>query len=175
MLQHEHVVLNHLNGIPGIPTSHWFGRESGHSALVLDSLGPCQYLEVIFNNCGRSFSLSTVAWIASQMVMFLCRLSLLGTDLLLTRSLVCRTSTRVILSIAISNQKISSLEIVPALIPSSLATSVSPNGTEIHAHMSISLFAETFRSLALRLLHPSTIFWAMRSAVEMTLSHSVIY
>ena len=65
-LKHEHHVLRQLDGITGIPRVHWFGYEAGYNALILDYLGPS--LEDVFNSCCRSFSLSTIALIADQLV-----------------------------------------------------------------------------------------------------------
>src|SRR5215510_7396459 len=55
--------LSHGFGIPGV---HWFGRESGYNALVLDVLGPS--LQDLFERCERRFSLKTVLLLADQLV-----------------------------------------------------------------------------------------------------------
>lgn len=50
----------------GIPKAYYFGQEGLHSILVIDLLGPS--LEDLFDLCGRTFSIKTVAMLAIQMI-----------------------------------------------------------------------------------------------------------
>lgn len=50
----------------GIPKAYYFGQEGLHSILVIDLLGPS--LEDLFDLCGRTFSVKTVAMLAIQMI-----------------------------------------------------------------------------------------------------------
>jgi hypothetical protein len=50
----------------GIPSAYYYGQEGMHNILVIDLLGPS--LEDVFDKCGRTFSVKTVAMLAKDMV-----------------------------------------------------------------------------------------------------------
>ncbi|KAJ6570388.1 kinase-like protein [Mycena sp. CBHHK59/15] len=55
-----------LNFTPGVPKVHRFGQQGLHNILVVDLLGPD--LQVLFDMCGRQFTVKTVCMAAKQMV-----------------------------------------------------------------------------------------------------------
>ena len=58
-LLYESKVYRILAGGVGIPKIRWFGQhDRDYNVLVMDLLGPC--FEVLFNFCGRKFTLKTV-------------------------------------------------------------------------------------------------------------------
>jgi predicted Ser/Thr protein kinase len=62
----EFHVYTKLKGGTGIPHVHWFGRESGFDAIVVDRLG--QSLEDLFVQCHFKFTIKTVSLLAGQLV-----------------------------------------------------------------------------------------------------------
>uniref|UniRef100_A0AC35THQ0 Protein kinase domain-containing protein n=1 Tax=Rhabditophanes sp. KR3021 TaxID=114890 RepID=A0AC35THQ0_9BILA len=65
-LIYESRVIRLFKGGTGFPRIHHVTRNSTHSAMVLDLLGPS--LEDLFNFCGRRFSLKTVLMLSFQML-----------------------------------------------------------------------------------------------------------
>ena len=65
-VEREYHILKQLEGGIGIPSAHWFGRESIHHALVLDLLGPS--LQDIFLARNQKFSLHAVVDLGDQLV-----------------------------------------------------------------------------------------------------------
>jgi hypothetical protein len=65
-VEREYHILKQLEGGIGIPSTHWFGRESIHHALVLDLLGPS--LQDIFLARNQKFSLHAVVDLGDQLV-----------------------------------------------------------------------------------------------------------
>ncbi|KAG1745581.1 putative casein kinase 1, delta [Suillus occidentalis] len=65
-VEHEHEILEQLEGGVGIPRVLWFGRESTHYALALDLLGPSLY--DLFIACNHKFSLQTVVNLGDQLL-----------------------------------------------------------------------------------------------------------
>lgn len=65
-LDSESKVYRILAGGIGIPSLHWFGRESNYYAMVIDRLGPS--LQDLLNQCSGRFSLKTVLLLARQLV-----------------------------------------------------------------------------------------------------------
>jgi len=62
----EFCVYTKLKGGTSIPYVHWFGRESGFNAIVVDHLG--QLLEDLFVQCHFKFTVKTVSLLAGQLV-----------------------------------------------------------------------------------------------------------
>jgi len=58
----EWTVLKDVNGCKGLPTIHHMGWEKDYHAIVMQMLG--DNLETLCEQCKRSFSTETVAWIA---------------------------------------------------------------------------------------------------------------
>lgn len=65
-LHYESKLYRIFAGGIGIPNTYWYGAEGGYNALVMDLMG--QSLEVLFESCGRKFSLRTVLMLADQMI-----------------------------------------------------------------------------------------------------------
>jgi serine/threonine protein kinase len=65
-LEHEFNVYHKLGRGIGIPPVHWFGRENGFNAMVIDRLGLS--LDHLFVRCNFRFSINTVLRLASQLV-----------------------------------------------------------------------------------------------------------
>ncbi|KJR88618.1 uncharacterized protein SPSK_10757 [Sporothrix schenckii 1099-18] len=65
-LRNEFRMYKKLDGCPGIPRIYTFGEMDLHKVLVMDLLGPS--LETLFQDCGRRFSIKTVAMLAKQMI-----------------------------------------------------------------------------------------------------------
>ncbi|CDH55270.1 ck1 ck1 ck1-g protein kinase [Lichtheimia corymbifera JMRC:FSU:9682] len=65
-LRDEYRTYKILSGLPGVPSTYYFGQEGQHNILVIDLLGPS--LEDVFDMCGRKFSVKTVAMLAKQML-----------------------------------------------------------------------------------------------------------
>ena len=65
-LDHEFGVYMKLSRGIGIPRVHWFGREAGFDAMVIERLGPS--LDNLFVQCHFRFSLRTVLLLAGQLV-----------------------------------------------------------------------------------------------------------
>ncbi|KAI8636819.1 kinase-like domain-containing protein [Parasitella parasitica] len=65
-LRDEYRAYKIMAGSSGIPKAYYFGQESLHNILVIDLLGPS--LEDLFDLCGRTFSVKTVAMLAIQMI-----------------------------------------------------------------------------------------------------------
>ncbi|KAL7320089.1 Palmitoylated plasma membrane-bound casein kinase [Mucor circinelloides] len=65
-LRDEYRTYQVMAGTFGIPKAYYFGQEGLHSILVIDLLGPS--LEDLFDLCGRTFSVKTVAMLAIQMI-----------------------------------------------------------------------------------------------------------
>lgn len=55
-----------LNGCKGIPQAYYYGQDGLHNMLIIDKLGPS--LEMLFNLCGRKFSVKTVCLLAVSMI-----------------------------------------------------------------------------------------------------------
>ena len=66
MLGNEFHVYTKLRGGTGIPRVHWFSRESGFDAIVIDCLG--RSLEDLFVQCHFKFTIRTVSLLAGQLV-----------------------------------------------------------------------------------------------------------
>jgi len=65
-LGHEFHIYAKLKGGTGIPHVHWFGREAGFDAMVVDRLG--QSLEDLFVHCHSKLTIKTVLLLAVQLV-----------------------------------------------------------------------------------------------------------
>lgn len=65
-LHYESKLYRIFRNSVGMPTSRWYGTESGYNVLVMDLMGPS--LEDMFDICGRKFSLKTVLMLADQMI-----------------------------------------------------------------------------------------------------------
>lgn len=65
-LRDEYRTYQIMAGTFGIPKAYYFGQEGLHNILVIDLLGPS--LEDLFDLCGRTFSVKTVAMLAIQML-----------------------------------------------------------------------------------------------------------
>ncbi|CAK7262950.1 hypothetical protein SEPCBS57363_000319 [Sporothrix epigloea] len=65
-LRNEFRMYKRLEMCAGIPRIYTFGEMDLHKVLVMDLLGPS--LESLFQDCGRRFSLTTVAMLALQMI-----------------------------------------------------------------------------------------------------------
>ncbi|KAL9538840.1 bifunctional choline kinase/ethanolamine kinase cki1 [Mucor bainieri] len=65
-LRDEYRTYQIMAGTVGIPKAYYFGQEGLHNILVIDLLGPS--LEDLFDLCGRTFSVKTVAMLAIQMI-----------------------------------------------------------------------------------------------------------
>ncbi|OAD07332.1 Serine/Threonine kinase CK1 [Mucor lusitanicus CBS 277.49] len=65
-LRDEYRTYQIMAGTFGIPKAYYFGQEGLHNILVIDLLGPS--LEDLFDLCGRTFSVKTVAMLAIQMI-----------------------------------------------------------------------------------------------------------
>ncbi|CAK7272335.1 hypothetical protein SEPCBS119000_005069 [Sporothrix epigloea] len=65
-LRNEFRMYKRLEMCAGIPRIYTFGEMDMHKVLVMDLLGPS--LETFFQDCGRRFSLATVAMLALQMI-----------------------------------------------------------------------------------------------------------
>ena len=65
-IEHEFRVYKKLVGRSGIPRIYWFGTEAGFNAMGMDHLGPS--LDVLFVRCHHQFSVTTVLFLARQLV-----------------------------------------------------------------------------------------------------------
>ena len=65
-LLYEVKVYQYLQGLPGIPQIHYFGREGDYQALVMERLGPS--LDDLFCFCGKRFTVKTVIMIVLQLI-----------------------------------------------------------------------------------------------------------
>jgi len=65
-LAHEFKVYQMLQGGNGIPVIKWFGKDGDFNVLVMEILGPS--LEVLFDFCGRRFTMKTVLLLVDQML-----------------------------------------------------------------------------------------------------------
>jgi serine/threonine protein kinase len=102
-LEHEYRMYKSLgSGVVGLPDVKWFGSDERGRLMVMQLLGSS--LESLFNLCGRTFSLTTVLFLAIQLVShcsFFDHTILLGS---LFRSLASNTSIRSISFTVTSNQ-----------------------------------------------------------------------
>ena len=66
-VEKEYHTLKELIDVAGLPRVHWFGRESNYDALVIDLLGLSLH-QLLQQH--KKFCVSTVAYIANQLVRF---------------------------------------------------------------------------------------------------------
>jgi hypothetical protein len=112
-LEHEFYVYKRLGGGMGVPRVHWFGTEGGFNAMVIDRLGPS--LEDLFVRCHFQFTVQTVLLLAHQLVSESWSITHHCTNIVISRSVACNTSTLATSSTVISNQ--ATLSWVSAVMP----------------------------------------------------------
>ena len=66
VLCYEAKIYEKLEGMPGIPTIHFFGVEGDFFVLVMDILGP--NIEELWNFCRQKFSMKTICWMGANMI-----------------------------------------------------------------------------------------------------------